>query len=45
MVTLTLGKREIPLLYTTYEMLTIQTDIAPLSKAIRMVLGRNPDGW
>ena len=43
MVTLTLGKREIPLLYTTYEMLTIQTDIAPLSKAIRMVLGRNPD--
>ena len=43
MVTLTLGKREIPLLYTTYEMLTIQTDIAPMSKAIRMVLGRNPD--
>ena len=43
MVTLTLGKREIPLLYTTYEMLTIQTDIAPLSKAIRMGLGRNPD--
>ena len=43
MVTLTLGKREIPLLYTTYEMMTIQTDIAPLSKAIRMVLGRNPD--
>ena len=43
MVTITLGTREIPLVYTTYEMLTIQQEIAPLSKAIRLVLGRDPE--
>lgn len=43
MVTITLKGREIPLLYTTYEMKTIQEEIAPISRAIRIVLGRNPD--
>ena len=43
MVTIRLKGREIPLIYTTYEMKTIQEEIAPLGKAIRMVLGRNPE--
>lgn len=43
MASITLKGREIPLLYTTYEMKTIQDDIAPLDKAIRLVLGRNPE--
>ena len=43
MASITLKGREIPLLYTTYEMMTIQEEIAPLSRAISLVLGRNPD--
>ena len=43
MITIRLKGREIPLIYTTYEMKTIQEEIAPLTKAIRMVLGRNPE--
>jgi hypothetical protein len=43
MKTIMLKGREIPLIYTTYEMKTIQEEIAPLSKAILLVLGRNPD--
>ena len=43
MVTITLKGREIPLLYTTWEMKQVQEEIAPLSRAIMMVLGRNPD--
>ena len=43
MVTITLKGREIPLLYTTWEMKEIQEKIAPLNRAINMVLGRNPD--
>lgn len=43
MASITLKGREIPLLYTTYEMKTIQDDIAPLDKAIRLVLGRDPE--
>jgi len=43
MVTITLKGREIPLLYTTYEMKLIQEQIAPLGKAIALVTGRNPD--
>ncbi len=43
MVTIELKGREIPLLYTVYEMKQIQEEIAPLSRAISMVLGRNPD--
>ena len=43
MATITLKGREIPLLYTVYEMKQIQDDIAPISRAISLVLGRNPD--
>ena len=43
MASVTLKGREIPLLYTTYEMKTIQEEIAPLSRAVALVLGRNPD--
>ena len=43
MVTINLKWREIPLLYTTWEMKEIQEDIAPISRAISLVLGRNPD--
>ena len=43
MVSITMKGREIPLLYTTWEMKTIQEEIAPLSRAISMALGRNPD--
>jgi len=43
MTTITLKGREIPLLYTVYEMKQIQDDIAPISRAISLVLGRNPD--
>lgn len=43
MASITLKGREIPLLYTTYEMKQIQDDIAPIQKAMRLVLGRNPE--
>lgn len=43
MVTINLKGREIPLLYTTWEMKEIQEDIAPINRAISLVLGRNPD--
>lgn len=43
MVTINLKGRDIPLLYTTWEMKEIQEDIAPISRAISLVLGRNPD--
>ena len=43
MASIKLKGREIPLIYTTYEMKTIQEEIAPLSRAISLVLGRNPD--
>ena len=43
MVTINLKGREIPLLYTTWEMKEIQENIAPISRAISLVLGRNPD--
>ena len=43
MVTITLKGREIPLLYTTYEMKLIQERIAPLGQAIAIVTGRNPE--
>ena len=35
--------REIPLLYTTFEMKLIAEQIAPIQKAIRIMLGKNPD--
>ena len=43
MITITLKGREIPLIYTVYEMKQIQEEIAPLSQAISLVLGRNPE--
>ena len=35
--------REIPLLYTVYEMKTIQEDMCPLSGLMDKILGRNPE--
>ena len=43
MVTITLKGREIPLVYTTEEMLTIQEEIGPVYDAIAMASGSNPD--
>lgn len=43
MVTITLKGREIPLLYTTWEMKLVQEELGPISKAIKKVLGRNPE--
>jgi len=43
MVTITLKGREIPLIYTTYEMKQIQEEIAPISDALVLVMGRNPE--
>lgn len=35
--------REVSLIYTTQEMLTIQEAIGPIDKAIKLILGRNPE--
>ena len=43
MAKITLKGREVPLLYTSWEMKTVQEEIAPLSKVIRLVTGRNPE--
>jgi hypothetical protein len=43
MVTITLKGREIPLLYTTWEMKQVQEELGPISTAIKKVLGRNPE--
>ena len=43
MITIKLKEREVPLLYTTYEMKVIQEEIAPIGRAIQIVLGKNPD--
>ena len=43
MASFMLKGREVPLIYTTYEMKQIQEEIAPLSRAISTVLGNNPD--
>ena len=43
MATITIRGREIPLLYTTYEMKEIQEQVAPFEKAVAMLLGRNPE--
>ena len=43
MVTITLRGREVPLLYTTQEMLTIQENLGPIDKALKLIMGRNPD--
>ena len=43
MTTITLKGREIPLLYTTLEMKTIQEEIAPLDQVIAKISGRAND--
>ena len=43
MITITLRGREIPLLYTTYEMKLIQEEIAPLGEVNYVIFGRNKD--
>ena len=43
MARISLKGREIPLLYTVWEMKEIQEEIAPLGEAMAMVLGRNPE--
>ena len=43
MISITLKGREIPLSYTSEEMLTIQEEIGPLDRALKLATGRNPD--
>ncbi len=43
MASIMIRGREIPLIYTTWEMKQIQEELGPLSRAISLVLGRNPD--
>lgn len=43
MTEIILKGRTIPLLYTTYEMLKIQEEIAPIGKFQYMLYGKNPD--
>jgi len=43
MKSITLKGREIPLIYTTWEMKQIQEELGPLSKAISLALGQNPE--
>ena len=43
MATITLKGREIPLLYTVFEMKTIQEEIAPLGELQYIIVGRNRD--
>ena len=43
MATITMKGREVPLVYTTWEMKQIQEELGPLGKAIKLVMGRNPD--
>jgi len=43
MTSIVLKGREIPLIYTTYEMKAVQEEIAPLSVAFKILTGQNPD--
>ena len=43
MAKITLKGREIPLLYTTYELKALQEEIAPFSRMVDIILGRDPD--
>lgn len=43
MISVTLNGREIPLEYTTFEMLTIQEQVGPLVYAIALCAGRNQE--
>ena len=42
-VSIKLKGREIPLIYTTWEMKQVQEELGPISRAITLVMGRNPD--
>jgi hypothetical protein len=42
-VSITLKGREIPLLYTTFELKQMQEEIAPLGKLNYAIFGRNPE--
>jgi len=43
MASITLKGREIPLLYTTFELKALQEEIAPFNRMVNIILGRNPD--
>lgn len=43
MTSIKLKEREIPLIYTTEEMLTIQEEIGPIHETITVASGSNPD--
>lgn len=43
MTTITLKYREIPLFYSTLEMMLIQEQIGPISRAVDLMMGKNPD--
>lgn len=43
MVTINLRGREVPLLYTTFEMKESQEQVAPFETAMAMLLGQNPE--
>ena len=43
MISIRLKGREIPLLYTTWEMKEIQEEMGPLDRILKIVAGRNPD--
>lgn len=43
MASIKLRGREIPLIYTVWEMKQVQEELGPLNRAINLVLGRNPD--
>lgn len=43
MAAITLKGREIPLMYTTWEMKQVQEELGPMNLAIARVLGRNPE--
>ena len=43
MITINLKGREVPLLYTTWEMMEIQEKIAPIGEAVNLILGKDKD--
>ena len=43
MTTITLKGREIPLLFTTWEMKEIQEEVGPMAETIARLIGRNKD--
>ena len=43
MQSINLKGREIPLVYTTWEMKQVQEELGPISRALNLVMGRNPD--